>query len=211
MVQGGGRPAPWSARAADLPQDLTDARLTALLSGSDDEVGRRLMEGDPLGLRGVAMARLREEGLLLSPDRVLTRLAARVVYESSKLGTVRAFRRWVYRAAPKVLRELVREDAEADREATESESDAQLHHGWLAQLLGIPPELARSASIAFNRLPRNTRCAFFEVVLLRTPLGQYADTAGLSGGDVEARIAEGSRAISDATGTGDSMPEGGGS
>ena len=196
------KPAAWDARAADLPSDLTDARLAELLDGTEIEVLQRLAEGDPLGLRDVAMSRLREEGYLLNPDRVLARLTASVVRDAHKLTDVRKLRKWMYRATPKLMRDLMREDHEASRDGITEGQRVDENHGWLATMLRIEPELARSVAVAFNHLPKTLRTAFFEVVLLRTPTHSYAESTGVSVGEVEERVRLATLAISRATAPG---------
>ena len=199
MFERGSGPAPWDARAANSPPALSDQLLRDLLQGTDAEVLQRLYEGDPLGLRGAAMARLREEGYLLNPDRVLARLTATLVHESHKVVSTKKLRKWLFRATPRVLRDLVREDHESHRAGFADDAKTRSDHGWLAELLQLEPEIARAASVAFNVLPRSTRTAFFDVVLLKRPLPHYAETAGLDVPQVEGHIQEATLAISQAT------------
>ena len=202
------RSSPWDARAADLPRDLSELRLRELLEGTGEEIAVRLGEGDPLGLGPIAMVRLREEGYLLSPDRVHLRLAARIAFEAAKIGDQRKLRRWLHRGVPKVLRELLREDEEANRLGVCDAEQLQRNWAWLAKLLRIEPEIARAAAVSFNRLGKGIRTAFFDTVLLRRPASVYAELHGVGVDEVQERVRLAAEAIS--KGTAADEPEGDG-
>jgi hypothetical protein len=174
-----------------------------LLSGSPREVLSRLVQDDPLGLRGRIAERLRADALLLDGDRAHLRALARISRCSGSYRGRPELSEWVDGAVRESVEELVRERheharrlprARDDRERerrTEPASAPETRDGdafeALAGPLGLEPSSMRVACSAFNVLPFADRSAFFDLVLEARDLDGCARAAGVSASEIARR------------------------
>ena len=172
-----------------------------LAGGTPREVLARIVQGDPLEVRGRVARELRERALLFDADRVHLRALARCARAAPAYRGRPALDAWVDARVSEALLELLREDDERrDEEPRGVEPDAALVA--LAKPLGLDPERLARACRAFNRLPVEDRRAFFRLVLERRSLDELAcdsrsvtrrATRGASDGASATSLARGAR------------------
>lgn len=160
--------------AADEPVQRaeTPARWRALLSGSSPrEILARIVPEDPLGMRSIVAARLRQQAYLLDADRVHLRSLALCARWASRYQGQPAFSTWLERLVDQAATELLREEQEDFAAENSVPSSA---FAALADPLGLEPRAMQVCCRAFNRLPLEDRRAFFELVLRVRSLDELA-------------------------------------
>ena len=178
------RSLPVPASAPADPRAETAPAWRGLLAGTPREVLARLVQGDPLGVRGVVARRLRSGSVLLDADRVHLRVVAQLARSAGKYRGRPAVEDWVDGHVLRILSELVREDHESAGAGASTEPDAPARapdaFTALAGPLGLDPRSMRAACAVFNVLPLADRAAFIELVLANRPLDDLARELGES-------------------------------
>ena len=173
--------------AVDLRGEAAPA-WRSLLAGTPREVLARLVQGDPLGVRGVVSKRLRAGSVLLDADRVLLRVLARIARSAGRYRGRPAIDDWVDGHVLQVLGDVIREDHESARgRATTGEEEASDAFLALAGPLGLDPASMRRACSAFNVLPLADRAAFIDLVLRNRSLDDLARELGESATQIARR------------------------
>ena len=150
---------------------------TLFAADGADAVLRRIVEGDPLGVRVVVSERLREECLFADGERVTTRALARIARFAQAYRGRPTFSKWLRARCEEAIDDILDEDREALRNPDTPPSPALVA---LAQPLGLDPAHMRAACASFNDLPRVERTAFFAVVLARTSIDACAQREGIT-------------------------------
>jgi len=182
------RPAlPRSIPSSADPRDEGAPAWRSLLAGTPREVLARLVQGDPLGVRGVVARRLRSGSLLLDADRVHLRVIAQLARSAGRYRGRPAVEDWVDGHVLRILAEVVREDHEPAGAGASTEPRAPDAFTALAGPLGLDPRSMRVACAAFNVLPLADRAAFIDLVLANRPLDDLARELGESATQVARR------------------------
>ncbi|MFT5052773.1 MAG: hypothetical protein ACI8QZ_004210, partial [Chlamydiales bacterium] len=157
-----------SSESGGSSLDARDEAMWAVLVGATDP--RALLgfldDGDPLGLLGRTVARLRYQAMLLELDHVHARVVARVAFECVMLKKRPAPRHvgaWIDERIDRSMEELDREDREALRQGLLAYEQWDARYLFLHQGLGVPAKSTRGCCLVFNGLARDVRRAFFAV------------------------------------------------
>jgi hypothetical protein len=159
------------------------------------EVLERLMDGDPLELWGRCRDRLESQALLLAPDRLYLRLLARVAHAAPDYRGVPPLSIWIADRLSASVRELTSEDQEDERRDLYPDSASELRYQFLIAALGIEPQLARQACVAFNSQPYNVRRAFYSIVFQRVPLNRFVAEGNGTPVQVKGHLRRAARAL----------------
>ncbi|QDV08708.1 hypothetical protein Poly30_42610 [Planctomycetes bacterium Poly30] len=161
-----------------------------LLSGRQpDVILARLLDGDPLRLRGLVARAIRGGSFFLDADRVHLRALARIAHDVTIDGPP-ADGSWVQGHVDGALGDVLRAErraivADGERANLDSGSDPELEalHAFAAPL-GFEGADLRVACDAFNRRAAGERRAFFALFVERLGLEEAARACGLSGVDL---------------------------
>ena len=170
-----GIPLPWFAK-----RDGETPDVAALLEGvAVREILHRLIEDDPLELGKLALLVASDEARLVYPERLTARIAAQVAYRVAAGQPPRADRgdliRWLRTHAVQCLEDLLEEDVEDERRRVPLETELEAEYATLIpSSTGIDPELARLATIIFNRFPLADRVPFYRLAIELFPLEDVA-------------------------------------
>jgi len=190
--------------SAVVPEADACSSWQTLLSGSPREVLSRLVQDDPLGVRGQVAERLRADALLLDGDRAHLRALARISRTSGSYRGRPGLSEWVAIAVAESVEELVREMHEQVRRPARSRADGLAKRAGdsttssdeardadafeiLAGPLGLDPGSMRIACAAFDVLPFPDRAAFFDLVLESKDLDACARAAGVNASEIARR------------------------
>jgi DNA-directed RNA polymerase specialized sigma24 family protein len=80
---------------------------------------------------------------------------------------------WLRTCIDRSIDDLLDEDRDEERSFSLTDGELEHPYAFIADLLQCEPELARSACVAFNALPREDRRTFFAIVIERTPLVRF--------------------------------------
>jgi DNA-directed RNA polymerase specialized sigma24 family protein len=172
---------------ADAPSSTQPKKIhwKQLLSGaSPREVLARIMNGDPLEVRARVSARLRERALLFDVDRVLLRSFARTARFAVRYRGDPPLDAWLASMVDEALADLLREDAEAERENAPLDERQHSVYCALARPLGLDPTRMRGVCSTFNALPDEERRAFHAFVIEGASLDDLARARSLSASEV---------------------------
>jgi len=158
-----------------------------LLAGTPREVLARLVQGDPLGVRGIVSKRLRSGSVLLDADRVHLRVVARIARSAGRYRGRPGVLDWVDGHVLAVLGDVIREDHESARGSASTDEEAPDAFLALAGPLGLDPASMRRACSAFNVLPLADRAAFVDLVLRNRSLDDLARELGESATQIARR------------------------
>ncbi len=167
--EAGGRATPGSVPLASTQR----GRWRALLAGrSPRAVLSRIVPGDPLGVFGLVSNRLRERALLLDADLVRLRTFARIARSAPHYRGRPDLTAWLDARIDDAVKDLLREGARS----TEPHAELEPSGAWttLARPLELEPRAALVACLNFDELPYEERRAFFELVLHRRDLDEWA-------------------------------------
>lgn len=181
------------------PATSTDLQLAAesrtegasawrtVLAGTPREVLARLVNGDPLGVRGGVASRLGSGCVLLDADRIHLRVVARIARSAGRYRGRPAVDEWVDGHVLRIVAEVIREDHEAARGRASTEKEAPDAFTALAGPLGLDPRSMRKACSSFNVLPLADRTAFFDLVLRNRSLDDLVKELGESATQIARR------------------------
>jgi hypothetical protein len=135
-----------------------------LLSGpSPGAILERIVDGDPLGLEARCRKYLREWAVMIDLERLFARTAARISYHAwRENGT--AGDDIVEDCLANAVEELMTQDRD-EIELGEPIADDEGRYSFLTETLGLDPESARIACVAFNDLPPDVRRCYWEVAV----------------------------------------------
>lgn len=205
-------------RGGDVPDDFEDEqRWVDRQEGSDSPPGyfsgiellrgrsardvlKRLIQGDPLELGPRCRDRIEIEGLLLDPSRLHLRAVARVARAARTYHGESELNGWILGWIDVSIRELLEEDREEERAGVLTSRAQDPRYAFVAETLGIEAPLARRACIAFNRLPREVRSAYYAVLILGKTVNRYVAEGNGPPEMVKARIEVAVQAVSNAIG-----------
>jgi hypothetical protein len=129
----------------------------------------RLLDGDPLGLEQRARGHLEQQALLLDPERLFLRAVARAAFAGARRDDAELSGAWIDSQVERAAADLMDEDRAAER-AGAATDPGEARYAFLADALGVVPEVARRACVVFNDLPRRVRRAWWLAVVERRPL-----------------------------------------
>ena len=146
-----------------------DARwIWRLAATNPQEVLRRLVDHDALHLQAAVQPRLNARALILDPERVFVRTAARVAYravteaEPSPGKVAEWFARRLDEAIDDCLRQDGQRAARDEYSAEIFDQHAQFHWTFM-----VPAREVLRAAVAFNGLPFESRRSFFALLIER--------------------------------------------
>jgi DNA-directed RNA polymerase specialized sigma24 family protein len=175
---------PLAHEASEAPAERSWRKL---LGGTPREVLARLVQDDPLGIRGKVAARLDADALLLDADRVHLRVLGRISRFASRYRGRPELAAWIESCVAESVQELLREEHEAVRARTPAALEPVGAFATLAPPLGLDPKAMRAACAAFNLLTFVERSAFADLVLRGRSLDEVARAAGESATEVARR------------------------
>ncbi len=179
------------------PSDVRPAEhWRAVLGGmSPREVLARLLQGDPLDLRGVVAARLERRAYLFDADRVHLRALAHCARYAVRYRGVPPLETWLAELVDQALLDLLREDLQAERRGEAPQAEELAAFVDLARPLGLEPALMRRVCLAHNLLREEDRMAFHGLVIVGRSLEDLARAMGISGLEVARRARRGLEAV----------------
>jgi len=172
------RSLPAPARSGSHPRGDVAPAWRTILAGTPREVLARLVQGDPLGVRGVVANRLRSGSVLLDADRIHLRAIARIARSAGRYRGRPAVDAWVDGHVVQVLADVIREDHESTRAGAAAPAEVSEAFSALAGPLGLDPGSMRRACAVFNVLPLADRAAFVDLVLRNRSLDEMARELG---------------------------------
>jgi hypothetical protein len=153
-----------------FPESLRESVLTAppdaarwLEGASSREVLQRLLHGDPLGIEARCACRIRERALLIARERVVMRAAAQVAFHAPSYREWQPMHLWLRGHIDRAMHALLERDRAAELANEPPEDDEAW--GFLTRALGIDPQGARRAALAFNDLPLSVRRVFWRTMV----------------------------------------------
>lgn len=180
-----------------------------LLSGaSPRQVLAKLCAGDPLEIGPRVREYLSDSSLLVDPQRAVAASAARIAHSAMRYRGSPELDSFLGRNITLAVESLVEEEREQELERVPLDGAPSAHLLFLWKLLGIEPELARRASIAFNRQPAEVRRAFLAVAGSRVSIRDYAGETGEAEAQVRERITRALRSMGEAVGRSELTVEG---
>jgi hypothetical protein len=154
-----------SPSTPEVPEVLRD--------GSPRKILERLTTGDPLEMWPRTRERIEALAFLVDPSRVELRSLARVAYSAAGYRGVPPLAEWLSDLIDRAIGEVANEDREAERDGLPLAETSEAAFRFVSQLLGIEPQLARRATVAFNSLPAEVRSAWFAVAVLGKSVHRY--------------------------------------
>jgi hypothetical protein len=152
-------------------------RASLFAPSAPRELLARLLDGDPLGLEERARRHLEEQALLLDPERLFLRAVARAAFAGARRDGAAPSAAWLDDQVERAAADLRAEDR-ADERAGADTDPGEARYAFLAEALGVVPEVARRACVVFNDLPWRVRRAWWLAVVERRSLERCA-TEGL--------------------------------
>ena len=181
-----GIPLPWFAERDGVEPD----HRGLLEGGSSREVLRRLIEDDPLELGKLAALVASDEARLVYPDRFTARIAAQLAFRGT-VGRPEGWSliRWLRAQANQCLSDLLEEDVEDEYRRVPMDRELTAEFASLIPSeTGIEPQLARQATIIFNRFRLQDRVPFYRLAIEALPFEVVARDLGQSERQIRRRI-----------------------
>lgn len=172
--------------APGAPAQLA-SRRSLLAFGGPRDVLARIVDGDPLGLRALLAERLAKSHLLVDADRVHLRALALTARHAPAYRGRPGLEEWLGALVDRALDEVIAEEVELLELVPSSREPELGTFAELARPLALLPREARRACARFNRAPRESRAAFFELVLERAPLDELARRTTLAAPELARR------------------------
>jgi hypothetical protein len=130
-------------------------------------------------VRGLVRAR----ALMLDPERVLAHVVELACLDTRPPRASES--EWIQILAARVIASLLAEDAQREEHC---ETGPPRPGDLVVALLGVPAERALAVTVAFNSIPRPVRTTFFDLLVDRREIEEYADDSALSITTIRARI-----------------------
>jgi DNA-directed RNA polymerase specialized sigma24 family protein len=175
--------------------DVTGPAWRSALAGTPREVLARLVQGDPLGVRGRVARRLRSDALLLDADRIHLCVVARIARSAGRYRGRPGIEEWLDAHVLATIADVVRRDHEVARSPQAFPEESASAFAALAAPLGLDPGGMRRACAAFNVLPQADRAAFVDLVLRDRSLDEMAKESGESATRIARRARRGLDAV----------------
>ena len=165
---------PDQSRASErvFERETLEARSERAFPGSEylgqrtpKQVLARIVEGDPLEMRGRCKERLCTRALLLSLDRLVLRSMARVARAAVAYRGRPRLARWLNEQIDAAIRDLIAEDREKERTGPLPGGPADPHYAFVSEALGVDPALGRRVCVVYNDLPDLQRKVFWAVIV----------------------------------------------
>ncbi len=134
-------------------------------AGSPRAVLARIVDGDPLDLRGRCELRLRSQAVLLDLNRVHLRCAAHVARHAAAFSGQPPIDVWLAERVRKATQEILHENAEAAASGAIPMPPDDERLRLVADTFGIDPAQIGLACVAFNRQAYEARAAFHGLIL----------------------------------------------
>lgn len=172
-----------------------------LLQGrSPREVLAKLCDGDPLELGPRVDEWLRNEAVLVDPNRAAARTAARVAHAAMRYRGSPELGVFLTQVIERSVEELLEEEGEDELARVPVGDVPGAHLLLLWNVLGIELPLARRASIVCNREPREVRRAFVTIAGGEATVREYAARNGTTEEHVRGLLSRALRAMAAAVG-----------
>ncbi len=134
------------------------------LSGvSARDVLNKLTRDDPLGIEARCAVRLHERAILVGRERVVMRAMAQVAFRAKDYRAWQPLDAFLRVHIDRAIDALIERDREEERARMPHEDDEAW--GFLTRALGVGPDQARRAAVAFNDLPYIVRRVFWRTVV----------------------------------------------
>ena len=146
-------------------------------------------------LRGRCVARLRDQAVLLPPERHFLRAAARIAYESPAYHGSPSLDVWLGRIIGMATRELLDEERQWARDGLANDGPGSEFYASFAGVLGMEPVLLRRGCVRFHALAYEVRHAFYDLVIEGKTFDTIDRERGESRGTIEARLERAVRAL----------------
>ena len=171
------------------------AFLARLLGKSPSEVLSRITTGDPLDLQQVCVLRLRDQALLIDPDRLLEKAMAHVAFAASRTEEVDAVPEWLLGQVDVAIGSILTEDREQELQAPGCPPPNRMHYRFIHLAFATEPGLVRSAAVQFNRLPISARRGFFRLLVDGLPVDECVRELGTTREELRLGTLEALRAL----------------
>lgn len=145
----------------DVIDGIGDPLVFLLRRKTPEDVLSALSTGDPFKIYAKAHDYLRSRYLLLELDRLRDRALVRIAVGRMSYSGEPELGQWLSERIEDAAEDLIREDEGEVHEGESSLEEWDPRYGFLVDMIGIPPEKARSACVAFNGLPLVHRRSFF--------------------------------------------------
>ena len=130
---------------------------------------------DPLRIAERSSRYLWTEGLLLEPDRLTHKAAARIARHAHDRPRHVSLDRWLWSCLARAAADILHEDAERLASDTEVREPWAPQHVFIRDALGHDEVNALRVCAAFNRQRRLERQAFFALIMERRPVEEVLD------------------------------------
>jgi hypothetical protein len=134
---------------------------------------QRLLDGDPLDLVPCTDRLVRERSVLIAPERVYHRAAARIAHAAMRYRGEPPLAEWIEGLFSIAIQELVAEDLDAERAGIPPATPWDPDYAMITEITGCQPAVARSVANAFNHLPHNVRRTTFAVLVEGKSLNRW--------------------------------------
>jgi hypothetical protein len=151
--------------SSSLPAPDEPAWKSVLQGRSPREILARLVEGDPLDLRGRCEARVRSQALLIDVHRLHLRCSAHVARHAVGYSGQPHIDIWLGERLRTAVQELLRESAELVTGGGVPEPPDDERLLLIASTFGMDPSSIGRACVSFNRQPYPARAAFHGLIL----------------------------------------------
>lgn len=142
-------------------------------AGTAPEILARILVGDPLGIVARARGFLDERALLVDSQRLALRTMAHVAHSARHYRGRPTLQEWIDLLFERSVRELMREDLEAERSARPiAEGDAAPFE-FVSDALGIEPAVARRVCVLFNGMVDYDRRVFYATTVMGKSLNRH--------------------------------------
>lgn len=171
------------------------AFLTRLLGKTPSEILSRISSGDPLGLQAICMLRLRDQALLIDPDRLFERALAWVAVSASRAQADELIPEWLLSQVDFAIARILGEDREQELQAAGSPPEDDKQYRFIHQAFATERGLVRSAAVNFNRLHLAARRGFFRLLVDGIPVDECVHELGTTREALRADILDALRAL----------------
>ncbi len=152
-----------SGSLRDGPPAVASDAAKWLSGASARDVLNKLTREDPLGIESRCAVRLHERAMLIGRERVVMRAMAQVAFRAKDFRAWQPLDAFLRVNIDRAIDALVERDREDERARLLHEDDEAW--GFLTRALGVGPEQARRAAVAFNDLPYVVRRVFWRTVV----------------------------------------------
>lgn len=177
-------------------RELERRALELFADGSPREILGRLCDGDPLGLDARTAKRAARDAFFVDRDRWSKRAFARVAYRACDYRSNVSLEPWIEARVGEAARDLLEEQQDEElRGISVHESMDAEYYGSFARDAGMEVGLARTACVALNQLPVETRRAFHALVVERLTIAACVERGLGNEEQVEGYVRQAIRAI----------------